>query len=264
MKFLNRFRLSEPARKYIMYAIYIIFTVYTLYKLVLEPSAEGKVAYLILLLFFMGAALWAEYLRYLYQHMIASLTMECDHAKARHYYNLLKKKDILKNYKNPLYIFDTLYYQDINQPDTCLSILENHDKMFRSSLDYLLIRNYTYFFSNYRKGNRTQVKKYYQEVIKVRGAKIKGTKVNPLYSWEFIDALYYLSTKDYKKSLHCFHDVHTQNFNHRELSQFYLEYARAYIAVEDHKNARQMLEKVLQLSNQLTYKKEAMKLLEKI
>lgn len=264
MKFLNRFRFSEPARKYIMYIMYCIFTIYTLLKLINEPTAEGKVAYLILLLLFMGVALWAEYLKRIYQHMISSLTMECDCAKAKHYYHMLKKKDILKNYKNPLYIFDTLYYQDINQPDMCLNILEEHDKMFRSSLDYLLIRNYTYFYSYYRKGNRTQVKKYYQEVIKVRGAKVKGTKVNPLYSWEFIDAMYYSSTKDFKKSLQSFQKVHTQNFNHRELSQYYLEYARAYLAVQDNENARQMLEKVLQLSNQLTYRKEAEKLIEKI
>lgn len=261
MKFLNRFRLSEPARKYVMYLIYLIFTVYTCYKLFLEPTAEGKVSYLILLFVFMGVVLWAEHLRYLYQHMISSQTMECDCAKSRFYYTRLKKRDFLKSYKNPLYIFDTLYYQDINQPDTCLRILEEHEKMFRSSLDYLLIRNYTYFYSYFRKGNKTQVKKYYQEVINVRGAKVKGTKVNPLYSWELIDAIYYLTCKDYKKSLQSFAQVHTTNFNQRELAQYYLAYAQAYIAIQDSENARKMLEHVISLGHQLTYTKEAKKLL---
>lgn len=264
MKFLNHFRLSEPARKYVMYIIYIIFTIYTGSKLINEPSAEGKVAYLILLSLFLGMVLWAEHLRYLYQHMISSLTMECDSAKAKKYYNLLKKKDFLKNYKKPLYIFDTLYYQDLNQPDKCIEILENKDNMFRSSLDYLLIRNYTYFYSNYRKGVRSQIKKYYEEVTKVKGAKVKGTKVNPLYSWELIDAIYYLSMKDYKKSLSNFKKVYIENFNQRELAQYYLAFGEAYIAIQDIKNARKMLENAIDSGNQLTYKKEAKKLLEKL
>ena len=184
MKILNHMRLSEPARKYIMYIIYIIFTLYTFYKLINEPTVVGKVSYSLLLLLFMGIALWAEYLRYLYQHMISSLTMDCNPSKAKQYYNTLKKKDYFKSYHNPLLIFDTLYYQDIDQIDTCMTIVNEHEKMFRSSLDYLLIRNYTYFYSYYRKNNRTQVKKYYPEVTKIKGVKVKGTKVNPLYSWE--------------------------------------------------------------------------------
>lgn len=264
MKILQKFTFKETTRRFITYIIYAIFTCYTLYKLITEPSAAGKVCYALILILFMGVALWAEYLRILYQKMISSLTIECDTQKARHYQQLVKKRDLFKNYHHPLLIFDTLYYQDINDPNTCLSILEQNDKMFRSSLDYLLIRNYTYFYSYYRLSNRSKVKKYYPEVMKLKGAKVKGSKVNPLYNWELIEAIYQFSLKDYKKSLAAFQNVNTQNFNHREQSQYHLAFGQVYRELQDKENAKLHFQKVIEIAGNLSYGKEAAVFLKKL
>lgn len=199
MKKIKKFTFCERTRRIIIYLMYLVFTIYTLNKLIHEPSLAGRICYGFLLIIILGIALWAEYLRVLYHRMIYALTIECNPEKARLSYHALIKKDFFKSYKQTLYIFDTLYYQDLHQPDTCIHILATHDHMFRASLDYLLIRNYTYFYSYYKLGNRTKVKAYYPEVMKMKGAKIKGSKVTPLYNWEYIDAIYLYMMKDYKK-----------------------------------------------------------------
>ena len=116
----------------------------------------------------------------------------------------------MKSYRTTQLIFDTLYYQDIGKPQTCIELLESNEKTFRSSLDYLLIRNYTYFYSYYKLGNRTKVKHWYPEVMKLKDTKIKGSKVSPLYNWEFIEAVYLSCMKDYKKSLAKFKQIDTR------------------------------------------------------
>lgn len=235
--------INETTRRCITYLIYTLFTIYTLTKLIQETSIAGKVCYLLLILIFLGIALWAEYLRMLYQRMIKALNMDCDPVAAKKLYHMLTQRDFFKSYKHTLLIFDTLYYQMVGLPEQCIQILEDHPKLFTSSLDHLLIRNYTYFYSYYILGNRTKVKKYYPEVIKMRNAKIKGTKVNPLYNWEFIDALYLLACKDYKKSLQSFKNTNIAYMNPRELFQFYESYANVYTELKDSVNANIMIEK---------------------
>lgn len=261
---LNKFTFSENTRRIITYILYAIFTIYTIVNMIKEPSAAGKSAYLILLVIVMGIALWAEYLRILYHKMIRSLSMDCDPDKARHYYHILKKKDILKSYRQTLVIFDTLYYQDVNQPETCIQILEENEKFFKSSLDYLLIRNYTYFYSYYKMGNRTKVKKYYPEVMKLKGAKIKGSKVNPLYNWEMLEGVYLLASKEYKKSIQAFGNVNTKYMNMRELTQYYTDYGKAYMELKDKENAVIMFTKAIEIGKQLSYGKEARKCMNKL
>lgn len=256
-KLFKSFTFNEQTRRIITYILYIFFACYTLLKLIDEPTVAGKTAYLLLMIIVMGVALWAEYLRILYHKMIRSLSMECDPDKSRYYYNLLKKKDFLKSYRQTLLIFDTLYYQDINKPESCIQILEENQKFFKSSLDYLLIRNYTYFYSYYKMGNRTKVKKYFPEVMKLKGAKIKGSKVNPLYNWEMIEGVYLLANKEYKKSVQAFSNVNTKYMNMRELAQYYTDYGKALMELKDKENAVIMFTKAIEIGKQLSYGKEA-------
>lgn len=249
--------LSEYAKRAVIYVIYAIFAKYTLQNLLLEPSIIGKVSYGMLLFIFLGIAGWAEYLRILYHRMIRSLNWECDPKKAQLYYHKLKKRDIFKSYQRALLIFDLLYYQDLNQPYTCIQILEKNQKVFRSSLDYLFIRNFTYFYSYYQLNNRTKMKKYYPEVMKMKGIKIKGHKVSPLYNWEFIEGLYLFCLKDYKKSIRAFQNVNTQNMNNRELSQYYLAFGKAYRELQDKEHADIMFSKIIKIGNKLAYCVEA-------
>lgn len=263
-KIVSSFTLTESSRRIVTYAIYAVFSIYTLVKLIQEPSAAGKVCYSLIIIVILGIAVWAEYLRVLYYKMIKALSMDCDPASAKQCYHQLEKRDFLKSYRNTLLIFDTLYYQDINQPQTCIDLLEQNEKVFRSSLDFLLIRNYTYFFSFYKLGNRTKVKKYYPEVMKMKDTKVKGTKVSPLYNWEYIEAVYLLCDKEYKKAVTAFANVNTKNMNHRELAQYYTEFGKAYMEVKDKENAQLMFTKAIEFANQLTYGREAKQCMKKL
>ena len=55
--------------------------------------------------------------------------------------------------------------------------------------------------------------------------KVKGAKVSPLFNWEFMDAVYLVSRKDYKQSLNVFKSVNTENMNPREKVQYYYQFA---------------------------------------
>lgn len=261
MNIAKKLSLSENTRKIITYIMYVIFAGYTIYMAYNEPTIEGKISYIILMSVILFVALWAEYLRYIYKKMISSLVMEGSLENAQHFKDQLIKKDFFKSYKNTLYIFDTLYLQDSGDMQTCITIVETQDKFFRSSLDCLLIRNYTLFYSYYRLNDIGKVKKYYPEVIKLKGTKIKGNKVSPLYQWDFIDGIFLLATKEYKKAYKTFKNLNTQNMNQRELAQYYLAYAKTCIALQETKKAESLLHQVIACSNVFSYAKEAEALL---
>lgn len=261
-KSINKLAFNESARRIITIIMYIIFALFTISKLIHESSLAGKVCYLFILLIFLGIAGWAEYLRHLYHKMIYSLSMECDPVKAKNYYNDLKKKDFFKSYKQTLIVFDTLYYQDLNEPEKAIKVLEENTKMFKSTLDYLLIRNYTYFISYHQLNNHTKVKKYYPEVMKMQNKKIKGNKVSALYNWTLIEAIYLYDIKDYKKSVQTFKNVNTKNLNQREMALYYNEFGKAYLQLQDKENALIMFTKTMELGNKLYYREDAMMNLE--
>lgn len=253
------FTFSEGARRIVTYSIYTCFTLYTLFQLFQEPSVAGKTAYLLLLIIILGIACWAEYIKIQYVYMIKCLAMEGNHGKARFYYNKLKKIDFLKNYKNTLIIFDTLYYQDINKPKQCIQIIEENPKLFSSSLDMLLIKNYTYLYSYHQLHNKTKVNYYYTEICKLKGTKIKGKKVSPLFSWDFIDSLYAYSTKDYKKCKTILNNMHIENLNNRELSQYYLCLGDVCRKLNNKEEAIEAYKTTIKTANQLCYAKLAQK-----
>ena len=163
----------------------------------------------------------------------------------------------MKSYRTTQLIFDTLYYQDIGKPQTCIELLESNEKTFRSSLDYLLFHNFTYFYSYYKLGNRTKIKHWYPEVMKLKDTKIKGSKVSPLYNWEFIEAVYLSCMKDYKKSLAKFKQIDTRYMNNREMAQYYTEFGKVYKELNDKENAVIMFTKAMETGKQLSSSREA-------
>lgn len=264
MKGLRKLAFGDTARNIIVYTIYAVFSCYTLWKLISEESTAGKCAYGILLLLFLGIALWAEYLRYLYRTAIKDLTINCDLAKAKALRDKIAKKDIFHNYKNTLLIFDTLYYTDCNKPKKCLDIIQNNEKFFHSSLDHMLIYNYTSFFSYYMLDNKTKVKTFYPKVKNMRGAKVKGSKLSPLYSWDFIDAIFYLSAKDYKKSRTAFEQTSLDTMNMRERTHYHYAYAKLLMELHQKNDAVTHLQEVIAMGSSMAIVKDAKHLLQRL
>lgn len=263
-KILNKLTFSESIRRWITYAIYAIFAIYTLNQLIHEPSSAGKVCYGAILVIILGIACWAEYLRLLYHKMIKALNLYCNPTQTLCIQNELIRKDIFHSYRNTLLIFKTLYYSSVHEPEKNIQLLEENEKFFRSSLDCLLVRNYTYFYSYHQLENRSKVKKFYPELMKLKGTKIKGSKVSPLYNWELIEAIYLASSKEYKKCIHAFENVNTVNMNPRELALYYFEFGKACMEMGNLKQAQELFEEAQNLGKELTYGIEASYYLKKL
>lgn len=247
MNLTQRISFTPQARNIVMTAIYLIFTGYSVYQMIQTPQLEGKICYLLILCLILGIALWSEYLRHLYTKAIQLLNMNGNPEAAKQQFHQLLKKDVFKGYRKNELIFDTLYYTDQLKPMNCLQTLEKDYKFFHSSMDNLLIWDYTKFYAYFLLKNRTKTKQQYERVMKLKDVKIKGTKISPLYNWEFIEAIYQLSCKDYKKSLKAFQNVNPKNMNHRELMHYYYQFAQLYLAMKDTTNATLYLDKVIAL-----------------
>lgn len=121
-------------------------------------------------------------------------------------------------------IFDTLYYIDQMQYKKCLEHIEENSKFFHSSIDQLLIYHYTKFYCSFMLNDLECTKQEYNKLERMRNTKIKGAKVSPLFNWEFMDAIYLISRKDYKQSYNVFKSVNTDNMNPREKVQYYYQF----------------------------------------
>lgn len=248
---LNKLAFSQKWRNIITNLIYVAFVIYSLRMIIITPDVGAKILYGCIMVIFLSICFLSEYLRYLYRLSIKTLGLECDPIEARVINQKLLKFDLFKSYPNTLKIMETLLLIDENKPEECLAFLEENGKLFKQNLDYLLIRNYTSFKCYFLLGNKTKVKKLYPEITKLRGAKIKGSKISPLYSWDEIDAVYHLACNDAKKSRYAFENAHLENMNHRELAHFYYEFAQLCILEGNTKEAILHLDKVLSLANKM-------------
>lgn len=257
MSITQRISFHPQLRNLIMGAIYIAFTGYSIYQMIQTPQIEGKICYLIIIGAILGIALWSEYLRHLYQKAIRLLNMEGTPVEAKQQFDELIKKDIFKGYRKTVLIFDTLYYADQLQPNECLNTLEKDHKFFHSSLDNLLVYDYTKFYAYFLLNNHTKTKQQYERVMKLKDVKVKGNKISPLYNWEFIEAIYQFACKDYKKSLKAFQNVNPKNMNHRELMHYYYQFAQLYITMGKKDLASDYLDKVIALGGNSRMKQKA-------
>lgn len=208
-------------RDILLHIVYLIFAIFSIWQILNTDKLSSQILYGAIAVVFLGMAVYAEYLRHLYQKAIKILLFDVDPKRAEQQFQFLLKKDFFHAYQNSKAIFDTLYYADEMDASGCLQTLEVHDRFFHGSLDQLLIYHYTRFFAYVLQRDQEQLTKEYAQLQKMKGTKIKGQKLSPLYNWDFIDALYQLSKKEYKKSLNTFNHVHTENMNNRELMHLY-------------------------------------------
>lgn len=223
------FQFNNKTRTLFIAVIYIAFTIFSIYNIVKAPQISSKIFYACLLIVALSIAIYAEYLRTIYQKCIQTLTIDCDPLKADQQFKALLKKDIFKAYNKTYLIFQTLYYADMLDPKNCLNTLEKDEKFFHSSLDMLLVYHYTKFYANFLLNNLEEVKNEYSHLTKLKGAKIKGDKVAPLYNYEFIDSIYQFALKKYKQSLNCFKSINTKNMNPRELLHYHYQLQALYL-----------------------------------
>ena len=233
MKSLEKMTFSQNAQKIISLAFYIVFAGLSIYKILQADQISTKIIFSALLILILGIALYSEYLKHLYKKAIQTIAFDLNPEKAAKQFNTLLKKDIFHAYTNDKKIFDTLYYIDQMEYEKCLEHIEENYKFFHASVDQLLIYHYNKFYCSFMLNRMETAKQEYNKLERMKNTKVKGAKVSPLFNWEFMDAIYLVSRKDYKQSYNVFKTVNTENMNPREKVQYYYQFALLCQKIKD-------------------------------
>lgn len=244
---MKRAAFPQEARNFIMGIIYIIFAIYSIYIIMTAQKFSQKLLFGILFILIFSIALYAEYLRHLYQHAIQTIAYDAMPQKGKKEYDDLLKKDIFKAYNSSKVIYDTLYYADMLDASSLLKTLETHYKMFHQNIDNLLIWHYNQLYAHFLLKDTKIVQEEYTKIIRMKDAKVKGHKLSPLYNWDFIDALYLFSRKDYKQSFNCFKKTNTQNMNNREKLHYYYQFSNLCKVMHNRSMEEECIKKIKQI-----------------
>lgn len=249
MRMFKNYSTKEKLRLFTIILIYIIFSIYTINFIVKEHNLYVKLSFMIILIIFLSVSLWAEYLKYLYQSSIYHLNVTLNLNEAMKIFEKLNRLDFFKSYRKTFLIFNVLYEMCLENYEMCLSLIEQNDKFFRSSLDNLLIQKYTYFFCSYKYKKFDDVEKYYQDIQELKNLKIKKSKVSPLYNWDFVDAIYFKSKNNFHKSKLCFENTNTINMNSRELLTYFKEYEDVLLKLNLNNQAKKIKNKIKKIKD---------------
>lgn len=249
MLIFKNYSTKEKLRLFSLILIYIIFSIYTVNFIINESNLYVKFIFLSILIIFLSVSLWSEYLKYLYQLSIYHLNITLNLNEAMKIFKKLNRLDFFKSYRKTFLIFKVLYDMCLENYEQCLSIVEQNDKFFRSSLDNLLIQKYTYLFCSYKVKKFNDIEKYYKDIQELKNLKIKKAKVSPLYNWEFIDAIYFKSKNNLNKSKSCFENTNTTNMNSRELLTYFKEYEDVLLKLNLNDQAKKIRNKIKKIKD---------------
>ncbi len=251
MKKTGAFGLSAGAARILHIIIYCIFLCYSIYLIQNAPNEGAQTAYIAITVIMLSVAIFYEYLQYHFEQAIKALNYECDPKKSKSIFDAMQKKDIAHAYKNQRIIYNVLYDLAMYQTEDAINLIQSNDRIFRGDIDQLLIRNASIFLANIEADNKTAAKKAYPDVIKLKGAKVKGKKLAALYNWDELEALNYYISNDFKKAVSTYEKVQTNFMNHRELTQYYYYYALALDRCGRKQEAQEKMNELLKIGNRL-------------
>lgn len=221
-----------PIIKFIIKTLMFFIFIYVFYTLIKKAdNTPTKVFYACFGTVILIGTLFYEFLKHIYNQMIIALTIECDHQKYAQLKNKLLRLDIFKGFKQSFIISDTLYYIDCKNGEKLLVILSENEKFYRGNLDYLLIYHHSLFYANCLVNNRSQAKKSFESLNKLRQTNQRKRKkvMKLLYNWDEIDGQAQLYIHhDPKKAITYFNNVQTSKLNPRERVLLFAKMALAY------------------------------------
>ncbi len=224
MKIFKHSQISDKTKTIITYLIFIIFAVYSINIIIETNELYAKIIFAVIAGIFLTIAILGEYLKILHRKMVVALAYDLNPTASLVYKNKLVQFDIFKQYRDLDITYDTLYNIDTGRFQENLDLLASKSDTYHESFDAKLVYEFTAFYSNYRLDNRTQAKQHYKKLKQIQNMKTKKKKgIKPIYSWDFIDGVYYRLTNDDKKSFHSFEKVNLNQMNNREAALFFLE-----------------------------------------
>ena len=250
MKALEKLSFSKKAQILLPFVFYIVFILFMFHQILQAKTILIKTTLLLLSIVILGVALYSEYLKFLYRKAIKTITIDLDPERAKHEFDDLLKKDVFHAYKNDKKIFYTLYYMDQMQYRECLDSIKENYKFFHSSPDQLLIYHYTNFYCSFMLKDISTAQSEYKKLERMKNTKVKGAKVSPLYNWEFMEAIYLVSRKEYKQAFNVFKNVNTSNMNNREIVQYYYQFAQLCFKMKEKNLQMHYIEEIRKLEGE--------------
>lgn len=224
------FGYNKIKKSYIWF-VYIIFASYILYLGITSSTISTKLFFLTVGFLILSISLYYEYLKWIYQKMIFSLTMETNIPLAKKYQEKLIKQDFLHGFKQSIILFDSLLLLDEGKYEECLIHMKKNENFFRSTLDYLLIFYHNklicYYFLNEHEKGLKQINK----LLEIKSLNQK--KYSPLFPWDEIEALRFFFEGRIKKSIQTFLRIESKYLNAREKTYLYYMLAQGYKKIND-------------------------------
>lgn len=232
-------------------ALYVIFTIYTINYMTTLTDLFTIILISILLTFFIGSMILKEILNFWFQKAIYQLTTECDPLTALQTMEKVKKWDLYKGYTISYVAFCSLVYIDTENTQAIFDLFAEGNKLTKSGKDMILIKNYSLYKAYVILNNKTQMKKAYAELIKLKAISGKKRGVSPLYAWFDIEGEYALLTGDIKEASSIFSKADIKALNTRERAHHYYLVAQVESEKDNLEEAKSYLNQVTKLANKM-------------
>jgi hypothetical protein len=259
MKHFDRYYTKQERRNLILNVlVLLVFISYSIYLIIGSTDIVRILFLLFILIFFTGAMVLKEILNFFFQKSIYQLTHDCDPMLAFETMKMVKKYDFLKGYTLSFVAFSSLVYIDTEQTDALLTLFAPDNKLTQSGKDMILIKNYSLYKAYVLLNNKTQMKKAYAELIRLKNFRVKGKSLSPLYAWFDIEAEYALLTNDVKEASSILSKANTSALNNREKAHHLALVASVETEKGNLKEAKALYEEISSIANKMSLKESAL------
>lgn len=250
------FSITQKLRPIIMTLVFIAFIFISINSIMQQESIFMKFVIAIIAIIVLGVSVFYEFLKLKYSQLQKSLVSASNHQETLQLRNQLVSLDKVKGMKDSVTLFDVLFLLDQNKPQEVLNLIDENEKLFKSSLDALLIKRHSIFKAYQLLGNRTQSKKAYQELEKLKETNLnKAKKMNLLYNWQQIEALNtFYNQQDYQKALKQYQSIDTSKYNPRELIHLYSEYKELAKRINNKELVNELNSKIIAINPSSPFK----------
>ena len=244
--------------------ILLIFIIFSLNLMVTQETLGGSISVGVILVFFTAAMILKECLNFIFQKAIYQLTTECDPYAGYETILVLRKWDLLRSYTTSYVAFSSLVYIDTENTQALFDLFSADNKLTQNGKDMILIKNYSLYKAYVLLNNKTQMKKAYAELIKLKILSGKKKGVSPLYAWFDIEAEFALLTNDFKEANSILSKADIIALNTRERAHHYYLVALVEREKGNYEEALSYMNQVTKIANKMAVYDKARRASEEI
>jgi len=265
MKALKRYySKKEQATLFLNIVVLIVFTGFTISLMASQTQLVSTIILGFILVFFSLSMILKEILNFFFQKAIYQLTTECDPLAGLETMERVRKFDLYRGYTVSYVAFCSLVYIDTEDTDALFDLFSANNKLTQSGKDMVLIKNYSLYKAYVILNNKTQMKRAYADLIKLKVLTNKKKGVSPLYAWFDIEAEFALLTNDVKEANSILSKANIIALNTRERAHHYYLVGRVEAERGNLEEARSYMNQVTKIANKMAIYDKALRLSEEM